>query len=288
MPQEKIKRIVRYVDVPVLPDLYARLDSAVNDSHATTASIGTILTEDAALAACLIKLANCALFDFPSPVATLDSAIERIGARQIGDLALSVLIRRMFDGMDPDIVSMKNFWRHSFACAITARALAAQRGEPNIERFFLAGLLHDIGGLLFYVHIPEQALLAILRTRNGNGPLHQQEREIVGFDHALLGKVILQSWHLPEVLQEAVEHHHTPELAGTHAVEAATLHVADIIINAMQYGSRGEFVVSPVDAAAWDRLGLPISALPQTMEQIDRQFNSIAEVFFGKCCGGSA
>lgn len=284
MSQEKIKRIFRYVDVPVLPELYSRLDAAIGDNNA---SVAAIIAEDTALAECLVKLANCALFDFPAPIATVDSAIERIGARQIGDLALSVLIRRMFDGMDPDIVSMQSYWRHSFACAIAARILAAQRGEPNIERFFLAGLLHDIGGLLFYVHIPEQALLAILRARDGNGPLHQQEREIVGFDHALLGKVLLQSWNLPQALQEAVEFHHTPELAGSHAVEAATLHVADIIINAMQYGSRGEFVVSPVDAEAWDRLGLPVSILPQTMQQIDHQLHSIAKVFFGECCGAS-
>ncbi|HEY3325680.1 MAG TPA: HDOD domain-containing protein [Novimethylophilus sp.] len=286
MPQEKIKRIFRYVDVPELPELYSRLDAAIVDSNSTTASISAIIAEDTALAKCLVKLANCTLFRFSSRIETIDSAIDNIGARQIGDLALSVLILRMFDGMDPDIVSMQSYWRHSFACGITARILAAHRGEPNIERFFLAGLLHDIGGLLFYVHIPEQALMAILRARDGNGPLHHQEREIVGFDHALLGKVILQSWHLPEALQEAVEHHHTPELASTYAVEAATLHVADIIINAMQYGSRGEFIVSPVHPEAWERLGLPVSILQPTMEQIDYQFNSIVKVFFGEYCGG--
>jgi hypothetical protein len=65
----------------------------------------------------------------------------------------------------------------------------------------------------------------------------------------------------------------------------AILHVADIIVNAMQYGSRGEFIVAPLSLGAWIRLGLSVSILPQVVEQVDRQFRCMVRVFFGKCCG---
>jgi HD-like signal output (HDOD) protein len=284
--EENIRRIFRYAEVPVLPQLHHQLHHELQNG-ADAAAIAQLLAADPSLAECLLKLANSDLYDFALPADTLEQAIVRIGCPQVADLALAILILRMFDGMDPDIVSMQDFWRHSFACGIAARHLATLRGERNVERYFLAGLLHDIGGLLFYVHIPEQALMAILRARDGSGPLHLQEREIVGFDHAKLGRVILQSWELPSALQEGVEHHHTPELATEAPELAATLHVADIIINAMQYGSRGEFIVSPLSPEAWDRLQLPVDTVESTMAQIDRQLKTIARVFFADCCNGS-
>ncbi len=285
MPNEKIHRILRYAELPELPFLYRSLDAAIEAGESVEA-VSRIIKADPTLAESLLKLANSTLYAQASAIARIQDAVAAIGARQIGDLALALLILRMFDGTDPDIVSVKSYWRHSFACGLAARILATLRGEANVERFFLAGLLHDIGGLLFYVHIPEQALIAILRTRNGDGPLHLQERAIVGFDHAHLGKVILQSWHLPATLQEAVEYHHAPDLAPQHALEATVLHTADIIVNAMQYGSRGEFIVAPLSEQAWNRLQLPVEALAQVVEQIDYQFHSLVHVFFDEHCGG--
>ena len=46
---------------------------------------------------------------------------------------------------------MDSFWRHSVACAVGAQILATHRREPNVERFFVAGLLHDIGRPILYL-----------------------------------------------------------------------------------------------------------------------------------------
>ena len=40
---------------------------------------------------------------------------------------------------------MTAFWRHSLGCGIGARVLATHMREPNVERYFVACLLHDIG-----------------------------------------------------------------------------------------------------------------------------------------------
>ena len=280
-----IGRIVSEARLPALPEMYFKLDAASRDVACTPETIGAIVSQDNVIEEHLLRLVNSALFEFSERVDTVPHAVEKVGIPQIRDLALSIMIIRMLDGIDPDIVSMKSYWRHSFACGITARILATLRGEPNVERFFVAGLLHDIGSLLFYLHIPEQAMISVLHGRDDDGPLYLQEREVVGFDHAMLGKAVLRDLQMPEAMQEAVEFHHTPDQALNYPVDAAVLHVADIIVNAMQYGSRGEFIVAPLSPDAWDRLGLSVSILPQVIEQVDRQFNCMVRVFFGKCCG---
>lgn len=285
MQVDDIGRIVSQAGLPALPEMYYMIDAATSDAASAPEAIAAIVRQDVVLEDHLLRLANSALFEFPDKIDTIQCAVEKVGAAQMRELALSIMFIRMLDGMDPDIVSMKSYWRHSFACGITARILASLRGEPDIERFFVAGLLHDVGSLVFYLHIPERHMIAILRGRDNDGPLYLQERAITGFDHAMVGKALLRSLQMPEPMQEAVEFHHTPDQALNYPIDAAILHVADIIVNAMQYGSRGEFIVAPLSPAAWDRLGLPVSILPQVIERVDRQFNCLVRLFFGKCCG---
>ena len=46
-------------------------------------------------------------------------------------------------------MDMKKFWLHSIATGIIASLIAIELGYKKHDRFFLGGLLHDIGFLLF-------------------------------------------------------------------------------------------------------------------------------------------
>ena len=43
---------------------------------------------------------------------------------------------RLFSNVPSHLVDMDSFWRHSIACGLAARQLAAHRREANVERFF--------------------------------------------------------------------------------------------------------------------------------------------------------
>jgi len=281
MPATSIGSMLHHADLPGLPELYSRLSDALNDSHcASVDSVSALIRAEAGMEQRLLRMANSALFQFTSPIKNLDDAIAAIGLPQMCDLAMAVMVVAMLEDLSPDIVSAESHWCHSIACGVAARALAAQRGEKNVVHFFAAGLLHDIGSMLFYVHIPEQSLMAILHNRNGAGPLHHLEQSIVGFDHAQLGGALLHAWGLPEALCEAVTMHHTPELAQHYPLEAATVHLADIMVNAMELGSRGEYVVHPISPVAWERLGLSTDVLQAVMQQADDQFGDVVQALY--------
>jgi HD-like signal output (HDOD) protein len=282
MPQVTVQTLLKNANLPSFPPIYLRLEATIDDPRSSASSISDITNGDPVLAAQLLKIANSSLFQFPSQILTIPRAIQVVGMQQIRDLALGALVIRLFDRISPDIVSIESFWRHSIACGIAARVIAAQRREANVEKFCVAGLLHDVGSLLMYAQIPDQALMTLLHGRDYDMPLYRLERQVLGFDHAELGGALLGVWSLPESLQEAVACHHAPETAINYPMEAAVVHVADIITNALQLGSRGEFCVPPLVPEAWRQIGLPESVLAPLIEQVERQFDGMYELLCGE------
>src|SRR3569623_1140400 len=260
------------IELASLPEVFLRVNEMIDSTRYTAADIGHVISRDPGLTARLLKLANSAFYIFPSQIDTVSRAITIIGTRELRDLILATSVARIFKGLPNDLITMDDFWRHSVCCGLAARNLAAQRGERLEDRFFVAGLLHDIGSLLIYRKVPELAREALLRCQHNDIPLYRAEQDVLGFDHAAVGAEILRKWKLPEQLQEVVECHHMPGHAGRFPRDTALVHIADVVAEAMQYGSAGDPRVPPMDPAAWRLAELSDNNIADVMEEVERQF----------------
>jgi HD-like signal output (HDOD) protein len=265
------------LDIPSLPMIFTRIDEAVNNPRSSLADIGRIISEDSSLTARLLKIVNSALYSFPNKIETISRAVTVVGTQQLRDLALATSVTKLFRGIPPDLIDMEAFWRHSIACGVAARVLAALKREANIERFFVAGILHDIGRLVLCIKNPDWMRAALGRCHASGELLYAVENEELGFDHAAVGRVLLESWKLPASLVETVAYHHNPEAATRFPIEAANVHLADIIAHAMQLGSSGERLVPLLSSVAWGRTGVAVGQLTGAIEQVDRQYHEAVE-----------
>ena len=265
------------LEIPSLPMIFTRIDEAVNNPRSSLADIGRVISEDSSLTARLLKIVNSAFYSFPSKIETISRAVTVVGTQQLRDLALATSVMKLFQGIPPDLINMEAFWKHSIACGVAARVLAAHKREANIERFFVAGILHDIGRLVLCMKDPDWMRSALGRCHASGELLYKVENEELGFDHASLGRVLLENWKLPASLVETVAYHHNPEAAARFPIEAAVVHLADIIAHAMQLGSSGERFVPPLSPLAWERAGMSAGQLPAAIEQIDRQYREAVE-----------
>ncbi|MEE9256566.1 MAG: HDOD domain-containing protein [bacterium] len=265
--------------VPSLPTIFLQINEAVNKPRSTMRDIARIISADQGLSARLLRIVNSAFYGFPSKIDTISRAITIIGTKQLRDLALATTVIQMFRGMPTKLVNINSFWRHSVACGISSRILASYHSESNIEHFFVAGLLHDIGRLLIYKEAPSQAKDVLAQSRKKNELLHLVERDVLGFDHAEVGGLLLKAWRLPASLEEAVRFHHRPARAPRFPMEASMTHLADLIANALQMGSSGERFVPHLEGEAWNRLGISTSVLRPAVQQIDRQFENTVALF---------
>ena len=194
------KAIVSRVETVASPPLvYERLVEVINHPRSGSADIARVIGEDQGLTGRLLRVVNSALFAFPRPVETVAQAVTVVGTSQIRDLALATSVTTLFDGVPGDLVDAESFWFHSLACGMTARAIAAHRGEDNVERFFVAGLLHDIGHMVTYMSAGDLAREALDRARTTGLPLHECEREVMGCDHGQVGSLPTLDRLRPEI-----------------------------------------------------------------------------------------
>ena len=206
-------------------------------------------------------------------------ALNVVGTSQVRDLALATSVTSLFRDVPPDLVHAEDFWAHSLACGVSARVLARMRGEPNVERFFVAGMLHDLGRLLLFLRASEEALDIVHHAREQGVLLYTAERTLTGMDHAVIGGALMERWQMPDSLTEAVRFHHDPLGAERYAVEAASVHIADIIAHGMLLGGSGERFVPPVSPEAWDVLSMePMSMIPAVAE-VERQYADSLRLF---------
>ncbi|QVW36148.1 HDOD domain-containing protein [Geobacter sulfurreducens] len=259
------------VTVYSLPFFYERLNEAINHPRSSIADIGRIITEDQGLTARILKLANSPLFGYHSRVDSITRALTIIGTQQLRDLALAASVMGIFKGIPEDLMGMTSFWKHSIACGTIARNLATSRREVNVERFFVAGMLHDLGQLVMCTAIPGTVREMLEESRDNESLHFATERRRLGFDHATVGGAILKKWKIPPNIAEPVACHHIPVKAEQFPLETSIIHLADIICQAMEFGFSGEWYVPPLATEAWDRVGIPVSMLSAIIRQSEQQ-----------------
>ena len=260
---------------PVLEEIEALLESP----ECSLVTVGEAIQKEPDLTARLLRLANSSFYGFSSRLTTVTEAISLIGIQQVQDLILASSIIGQFKGVDDEFVSMESFWQHSLACGIAARLLALEKRLPKADKFFVAGLLHDIGRLVLFARAPHLAQQVFKVYGGERILLIDAEKRALGFDHQEIAGGIMQLWKFPDNLIQAVACHHNPIAADIARQEASVVHLADHLVNAMHLGSSGERHIPPLSMRAWETLGLPTTVLSTIMTGIDDQIGAVQEVF---------
>ena len=259
------------------PLVYQRLTKVIEDPRSSVKDIVQIISEDQGLTAQILKLANSPLYGLQK-IESINRAVTMIGTRELRDLALAVSTMETFPGIPEEFLNMKKYWQHSIACGIIARNLAIYLRELSTERFFVAGILHDLGQLVVCILLPETVKTLLVDCHSSNLPFPALERQHFGFDHAELGAALLSSWKIPQNIVEPVACHHTPHTADQHLREATIVHIADIICQSLGYGLNGEAYVTPLKPKAWDLLKMPVGAIAEIVKQSEDQIEATYQI----------
>jgi HD-like signal output (HDOD) protein len=263
---------------PVLEEI----EKVMESPECSLVTVGQAIEKDPDLTARLLRLGNSAFYGFSTRLSTISETISLIGIQQVEDLILASSIVDQFAGLSDDFVSMESFWRHSLACGIGSRLLALERRLPKADKFFVAGLLHDVGRLVLFAHAPQVAREIFGLYRKERLLLREAEARVLGYDHQRIAGALMHHWNYPANLVQAVTYHHQPESSEIAREEAAVVHLADHLVNAMQIGSSGERFVPPLSPKAWQSLHLSTDVLSSVVAGIDEQLEAVEEVFLTK------
>jgi HD-like signal output (HDOD) protein len=258
--------------------VYFRVNELLQDPRSSAQDLGVVISHEPGLATRLLKIVNSAYYGFPGKIDTLSRAVTIVGIRELEALVLATVAVDAFNRISTELVDMSTFWHHSVYCGLVARLLAGRCGVLHTERLFVAGLLHDVGQLVIYHQIPEQARQALAAAEPSDNGLYRAEQDLLGFTHGDVAAELFEIWGLPASIKEAAAFHHEPGRAKEFPLETALVHLANSAANSVEPG-RNILDCRPMrDAQAWQSTGLSEDDLERALADAKDQFLDVIRI----------
>ena len=278
------KRLTHCPRLPSLSSINSALRELLGADQRYTSQVAEIIRRDPSLTARLLRLVNSVYYGLSTPVNNIEEAVFYLGVRQIRQLVMVTPIIEDFQKLAGKAAfPWRDFWQHCIGTAILTREVISVLRSPTDEVDYVAGLIHDVGKIAMASACPEHFAaiysspmdmgsvngidksslarpsagptsdLSIPLTdpacSNSHLPLREHERRILGFDHAELGAMYLQSHNLPDALVDVARFHHEPERAAHNANLVAAVQIADLMVRHAGIGHSGD--EAPISDSEW-------------------------------------
>lgn len=199
------------VRLPSPPHVLCALLDICHDPDSSLGELADMISIDASLTSKLIMAANSGAFAVNQPLKNLEQAVTLIGHAQVKTMVATSAIQQLFAGL---IESQKKYicsaWLDSMYCAVFARDIAIALGYEYPQDAYLAGLLHDVGQVVFDAKYHDQYIKIINSTTEAEAIA--QEISKFGISHTELGAGIIERWpSLSPAIADAVRFHHEEE-----------------------------------------------------------------------------
>ena len=195
-------------DLSLLPSISPttrRLVNRMDEPDVALSEIASLIEEDPGLASRVLKVANSPFYPYSGKVASVREALIRLG---LASARAIILATSLFDRIR-NMPGVFDLWAHSLSVAITSRRIASQLRFPMVDEAGVAGLLHDIGKVPYFMFAPELAL-QLDRDPDPSLPDHVREKNLFGLSHVEVGARLVTAWRFPLLIRQPIRWHHDP------------------------------------------------------------------------------
>jgi putative nucleotidyltransferase with HDIG domain len=212
----------RVTRLPALRESRERLDALLADPTAAEGELLDVVEADLALAVAVIRAANA--LDDDGPITTVPDAVRSLGRDRLAGVVADVKSIDYFQQVVGWSKPPEHVRLHALTTQRATSLIARAADRSDHDTLMVGALLHDVGKLVLEQMNPAYPA-AIHGEADTPDARARAERRALGFDHALVGGLLLRRWVLPEALAEMVENHH-----AEHAEDAAAvLRLADML-----------------------------------------------------------
>ncbi|MDR0655713.1 MAG: HDOD domain-containing protein [Treponema sp.] len=256
--EEKLGDYIK--NMPSLPTTVSKVLEICNNPQTSPADLNRVISLDPVLVARVLKLINSAYYSMGQQVTSLVRAIIMLGINTVKNLALSTAVMsNLSSRKTAQGINMEAFWRHSLCVGVTSKYLAKYRNVDSrqIEEYFTAGLLHDIGKIPLNALLARDYLLTVGAADRERIPLSRAEERNLGIDHCGAGALIVKAWRLEGAVGEAIMFHHNySEYTGSHRDILCSIIAANRFASLQEIGFSGDRFPEKTDPAVWGTLGV--------------------------------
>jgi HD-like signal output (HDOD) protein len=208
-----LQRIHEIHELPTLPEILFKVQDLVNSEEGDAAMLARIIEQDPSLTTKILKVANSSYFGPANQkVSSLPLAVARVGFNEVRNIVTAISLIKQFSKKS-SLLDYRAFWRHSLSAAYLTQKIAMVSCtdiSPEDRQFsFVAGLLHDIGILMydqfFHKEFEEIKLYGMMHEKS----FLVAEQAVAGKEsHPMLGAALLEIWKIDLPVISGVRFHH--------------------------------------------------------------------------------
>jgi putative nucleotidyltransferase with HDIG domain len=258
------------------PAVASQLLAETENPESSAADLTRLIRADPVIAVRLLKLANSSLFGFPGEIRSIDHAIVILGRRQLCNFAVSLAAGDMFASGSTSQTSRMVLWHHSIGCAAVARTIAENVRGAAADEAFLAGIMHDVGKLVFFDILSDEYHSATSDVPSSS--ILKVERQEYGITHQEVGQRCADEWGLPYEINEAISNHHLDGAAELPSQVSAIVAAANVLAKKWSLGATAEADTDVQDHLQRCSLDLQYDHLPDLQVEAIKEYNALRDV----------
>ena len=257
--EEKLKKLVSKMEsLPSLPTYFNKLMNELQSENASFKSVAKIISKDIGMSAKVLQLVNSAFFGVRSHISSPEQAVSLLGIEVISGVALSNHAFRQFDHITSSGICFDSLWSHCLNVGMFAKHISETiiKDSKNIDYAFIAGLLHDVGILIFASNIPEQYSSILSDVSHNKKCLIDEEKNVFGVSHEKIGAYLMGLWGFNDFIIEALAYHHNPMInISEEFIPLTAVYIANIIEHEL-FPENALGVVPEIDKEYIEKLNL--------------------------------
>ncbi len=272
------KILVKFEEFPTLPTIYVTLSEVMDNPRSTPDDASDIISRDQSAASKILKVSNSAIYGLQGKVGNISDAIKYIGFQEVKNLVFALSVIKIFDFKSNGILNPIDLWKHSLGVGVITRLMGKLSGVADIENYFLAGILHDIGKLFLYRYFPSEYTDVIYYANKNKLTLREAEKTVLGINNSILGGLIAEKWKLPVSIRDTILNHDSGISDGDTNHLTGCVHVANIAacMLGLGFNNKQGYIPRP-NKLVWKNLDLPEKAfsklLPNIMQDYELSVN---------------
>jgi len=196
---------LQQITIPPCPAKLIQLQAALRADEPDLNTVAQIATSDVAMAATLLRNANCALYAGDQPVQTVGGAMNRLGLDLTANLLVEVVLRQSIKVEHP---RLKGFWEMAALRAAAMHHLARQLPGVTPELAQLYGLFCHVGIPVLLQRMPGYSGTMVEAGARRDRSYVETENANHRTDHAVVGALVARTWQVAPPVMAAIRLHH--------------------------------------------------------------------------------
>jgi putative nucleotidyltransferase with HDIG domain len=256
---------------PVMPQVVREVEDVIQQPSSVADDVATVIEKEPVISLRLISIANSPIYRGIQEIRSVKEAIPRMGLKETLNIVIAIAHKSLYETDKVQFrILMDKLWVHVLACAYGSKLIAQHLGLADAEKYFLYGLVHDIGKSLLLkaftdVSLSKTAKIDVIQANIQQG-------------HLSVGGVLLKRWRFDDVFNKVVTMHEGPEYARETEKEVLVVSLANMLTRTIGFSLfEDEVDFNELDAVHY--LGINPDAMPEIGEEVKKIIQDVAHLF---------